>query len=129
MIALLFVFALVVDLEVSRLGVVVSPGCEVVIPLRRTTVRLDLDSADRCSAICRVSGGLLVGSKVTLSDWSQGALGQLARHTDQDLVSRDVLSGVVHHWHSRGSADKGGDGKKQVHVEGLLLKKSPCTLR
>ena len=23
----------------------------------------------------------------------------------------------------RGSADKGGDGKKQVHVEGLLLKK------
>ena len=46
MIALLFVFALVVDLEVSRLGVVVSPGCEVVIPLGRTTVRLDLDSAD-----------------------------------------------------------------------------------
>ena len=46
MIALLFVFALVVDLEVSRLGVVVSPGCEVVIPLRRATVRLDLDSAD-----------------------------------------------------------------------------------
>ena len=30
----------------------------------------------RCSAICRVSGGLLVGSKVTLSDWSQGALGE-----------------------------------------------------
>ena len=29
-----------------------------------------------CSAICRVSGGLLVGSKVTLSDWSQGALGE-----------------------------------------------------
>ena len=23
----------------------------------------------------------------------------------------------------RGGADKGGDGKKQVHVEGLLLKK------
>ena len=46
MIALLFVFALVVDLEVSRLGVVVSPGCKVVIPLGRTTVRLDLDSAD-----------------------------------------------------------------------------------
>ena len=46
MIALLFVFALVVDLEVSRLGVVVSPGCEVVIPLGRTTVSLDLDTAD-----------------------------------------------------------------------------------
>ena len=30
----------------------------------------------RCSAIRRVSGGLLVGSKVTLSDWSQGALGE-----------------------------------------------------
>ena len=78
-----------------------------------------------CSAICRVSGGLLVGSKVTLSDWSQGALGEiggcnkgvsatkylrqkattitlgkLARHTDENLVSRDVLGGVVHHWHS-----------------------------
>ena len=30
-----------------------------------------------CSAICRVSGGLLVGGKVTLSDWSQGALGEI----------------------------------------------------
>ena len=29
-----------------------------------------------CSAICRVSGGLLVSGKVTLSDWSQGALGE-----------------------------------------------------
>ena len=29
-----------------------------------------------CSAICRVSGGLLVGGKVTLSDWSQGALSE-----------------------------------------------------
>ena len=29
-----------------------------------------------CSAIRRVSGGLLVGGKVTLSDWSQGALSE-----------------------------------------------------
>ena len=35
-----------VNLEIRGLGVVIAPGSKVIIPLGRTTVSLDLDTAD-----------------------------------------------------------------------------------
>merc|ERR1711936_205137 len=118
-----------VNLEIRGLGVVIAPGSKVIIPLGRTTVRLDLDTADRCSAICGVSRSLLVCCKVTLSDGPEGALEalrQLTGDSDENLVRGDVLGGVVHHRHGRGGTKEGGNGEKQVYVEGLSRWKSPC---
>ena len=71
-----------------------------------------------CSAICRVSGGLLVGSKVTLSDWSQGALGETGGCNKSVSATMYIFETINYHCYLGQAGEAHGLGPRQPGCTG-----------